>query len=139
MTADIKDFYCGTPVTDYECGDLPFDQIPDEIIQQCKLESVNGKVYFEIRKGMPGLKQAGVIAHDRLAKHLSKHGCKQCRFTPSLWRHEHLPVSFTLVVDDLGAKYVEKNAAQHLLDTLKQQYEMSEDWSGSNYLGLELK
>ena len=56
----------------YEYGHLPLELIPEEIIQQYNLNkiAVNGKVYFEIQKGMPGLKQAGIIAHERLAKHL---------------------------------------------------------------------
>ena len=30
--------------------------------------SINGKLYFEIRKGMNGLKQVSIIAHERLTK-----------------------------------------------------------------------
>ena len=55
-----------------------------------------------------------------------------------MWHYEHLPISFTLVVDDLGVKYVGQNAANHLIDTLRQQYEISQDWTGNFYLGLEL-
>ena len=69
---------------------------------------------------MPGLKQAGIIVHKRLAKHLNKHGYIQCRFTPSMWWHKQLPISFKPVVDDLGIKYVGKNIAENLLDTLRQ-------------------
>ena len=40
--------------------------IPDEIIEKYSLRklSSNGWVYLDIRKGMPGFKQAGHIAND---------------------------------------------------------------------------
>ena len=37
MTADIKDFYYGTPIDNYEYGHLPLELIPEEIIQQYNL------------------------------------------------------------------------------------------------------
>jgi len=57
---------------DYEYAQIALALIPDEIIAQYRLHSiaVNGKVYCEVCKGMPGLKQAGIIAHARLAKYL---------------------------------------------------------------------
>jgi len=66
MTMDIKDFFYRTLMEVYEYGFLPLDLIPDEIIQQYNLLKIasNGKVYFEIQKRMPGLKQAGIIAHN---------------------------------------------------------------------------
>jgi hypothetical protein len=36
-------------------------------------------------------------------------------------------ISFTLVVDDFGVKYVGKEHAMHLITILKQSYEISED------------
>ena len=32
ITMDIKDFYYGTPMNEYEYGFLPLDLIPDEIV-----------------------------------------------------------------------------------------------------------
>ena len=68
---------------------------------------------------MPGLKQAGTIANIRIGKHLNTRGYVQSTFVPSLWKHKTLPVSFTLVVDDLGIKHVGKKSINNLLDTLK--------------------
>jgi len=55
---DIKDFYYGTPMDDYEYEFLLLELVPDEIVQQYNLLKIscNGRVYFEIRKDMPGLK-----------------------------------------------------------------------------------
>ena len=74
MTLDIKYFYYGTVMARYEYMKLALDCIPDEIIEQyslCTLSS-DGWVYLEIRKGMPGIKQAGRITNDRLKLHLAQ-------------------------------------------------------------------
>ena len=58
--------------------------------------------------------------------------------TPGLFRHKTRLVWFTLVVDDFGIKYVGKEHAQHLLNVLKEFYEIEEDWTGSLYCGITL-
>jgi hypothetical protein len=115
---DIKNFYYGTPMSRYEYMKLHISKIPDEIIEEYNLASItttDGWVYMEIRKGMPGLKQAGRIANDRLTIHLAKFGYRPVPVTPSLWTHDTCPVDFSLVVDDFGVKYVGKEHAMHLL------------------------
>ena len=81
---------------------------PDEIIYQYNLHSIakDDWVYCKIRKGMPGLKQAGKIANERLKKHLANFGYASCKFTAALWKHNIRNITFTLVVDDFGIKYV---------------------------------
>ena len=66
MTLDIKDFYYGTTMDRYEHMKLSLACILDKLIDQYSLRmlSSDGWVYLEIRKGMPGLKQAGRIAND---------------------------------------------------------------------------
>ena len=84
--------------------------IPDEIIEQyslCTLSS-DGWVYLEIRKGMPGLKQSGRIANDRLKDHLAHFGFAPVPRTPALWKHDTKTILFSLVVDDFGVKYIGK-------------------------------
>ena len=73
-------------VEEYKYVRMSLDIIPEEIITQYELRkiAVNGWVYIEIRKGMPGLKQAGKIAHNRLKTHLEKYGYRPCRHTPAL-------------------------------------------------------
>ena len=138
FTLDIKDYYYCTPMTEEDHAQMPLTSIPTEI--QCNLRCiyVNEQVYLEVRKGMPALKQSGIIAHNRLSKNLEQavYECSQC--VPSLWRHKSLPISFTLVVDDFGAQHIGKDAVLRLIDTLRKQYVMFIDWSGSNYLGFVL-
>jgi hypothetical protein len=44
-----------------------------------------------------------------------------------------------LVVDDFGVKYVGKEHVDHLIQCIKQQYELTEDWTGDLYCGIKLK
>jgi hypothetical protein len=99
----------------------------------------NGAVYCEIRKGMYGLPQAGRIANDRLTKFLEPHGYTPVAVTPGLWKHHTRDITFTLVVDDFGVKYTDKNDAEHLMACLKENYVVKEDWEGTRYCGLTIE
>ena len=66
------------------------------------------------------------------------HGYTQSKHTPSLWTHKWRPVSFTLVVDDFGVKYVGEEHALHLLSVLREHYEVEVDWEGTKYCGIDL-
>lgn len=59
--------------------------------------------------------------------------------TPGLWKHITRPVQFTLTVDNFGVTYVEKHNAQHLIDALRRNYDVEEDWNGELYCGITLK
>ena len=49
------------------------------------------------------------------------------QFTSGLWRHVWRPVTFTLVVDDFGIKFTDDTHANHLIQTLKKEYEITTD------------
>jgi hypothetical protein len=66
-----------------------------------------------------GLPQAGILTQELLTKQLLKAGYIQSAVTPGFWRHEWQPISFTLVADDFGVKYINKTDAKHLLAVLK--------------------
>jgi hypothetical protein len=95
-------------------------------------------VHCEVRQGMYGLLQAGIIAPELLEERLLKAGHWQSKITPGYWKHNWRPISFTLVVDDFGVKYIRKEHVHHLTQTLKQHYEIKEDWEGNCYLGITL-
>jgi hypothetical protein len=108
---DLNDFYLGTPMTCYEYMRLHHDIIPQEIFNQYKLKDIttpDGWVYIEIRRGMYGLKQAGIIAYQQLKTQLATYDYYPVERTPSLWRHCTRSTAFCLVVDDFGVKYVGK-------------------------------
>ena len=140
-TADIKNFYLGTPLAEYEYMKLRLAIIPDEIIKQYNLLdiAVDGWVYCEIKKGMYGLPHAGKIANERLTKHLAPFGYTPSQTTPGLWKHNTRQLTFTLVVDDFGIKSTNPADVDHLLSALRQQYEITHDATGAIYCGLTLE
>ena len=58
---------------------------------------------------------------------------------PNLWKHEWRPVQFTLVVDDVGVKYVGEEHAIHLKATLKEHYTITTKWEGKRYIVITLE
>ena len=115
--------------------------LPEEIIAQNNLLQLasNGWVYLEVRKGMPGMKQAVRIANNRLKIHLAKFGYSPVAWTPSLWKHATKDICFSLVVDSFGVKYVGKDTADHIIQELKKLYTISIDWTGYLYCFLTIK
>ena len=108
---DVKNYYLGTPMANYKYMFIPITSIPNEIITHYKLLDIvhNGKVYMEIRRGMYGLPQAGILAKKQLIRFLGRYGYVPVRHPPALWRHTWRPISFCLVVDDFGVKKSAKN------------------------------
>ena len=91
-----------------------------EVVQQYNLHDVasNSWVYMEIRKGVPGLKQASRIANDRLQLQLAEFGYAPVARTLSLWKHVTEDITFSLVVNNFGVKYVGKENSDHLIQAL---------------------
>ena len=120
VTVNVKNFYLNTPMNRYEYMRISGQQILDDIIQLYKLKSlvVNGFVMVEIRKGMYGLSQAGIIANNHLQNHLAKSNYFPCQTIPSLYKHAIFDTIFTLVVDNFGIKYTSQKNALHSLDFL---------------------
>ena len=140
MTIDIKDFYLSTKLKRFEYLRLKLDDLPEDVIEHYKLHGKvkNGYVYVEIQGGMYGLPQAGLLAQELLETRLMKHGYTQSKTTPGFWTHKTRPIHFSLVVDDFGVKYVGQEHAEHLINVLKEHYQITTDWSGAKYLGLDL-
>ena len=48
------------------------------------------------------------------------------------------PIQFVLLVENFGIKYVGKEHALHLLNTLEQNYDITTDWEGTKFSGIDL-
>ena len=141
FTMDISNFYLGSPLDKPEYMRMPMKLMPDEIIEKYNLKKLehDGWVYVKIVKGMYGLPQAGKIANELLQKRLRMYGYHPVNFTPGLWTHLWRPIKFTLVVDDFGVKFNGLEHANHLKTTLERWYDITVDWEGSKYVGINLK
>jgi hypothetical protein len=114
--------------------------LPQETIEKYDLNELaqDEKVYIEIQKGMYGLPQAGILANELLQRNLAKYGYRPTTHTHGLWTHDTRPISFSLVVDDFGVKYVGREHAGHLMTCIKKNYNIPSDWNGTAYCGLTL-
>jgi hypothetical protein len=110
MCLDIKNFYLLPPLDQYEYMRIPFTLFPPWIAKQYDLANKihNGHIYLEMQSAVWGLPQAGMLAIKLPKKHLAPHGYYKCKQTPSPWKDTTGPISFTLVVHNLGVKYTRK-------------------------------
>lgn len=139
-TFDISNFYLCTPLDRPKYVRIHAPDIPDEFADEYHTETYEheGWVYFEIRKGVYGLPQAGTLANQLLEKRLSKHGYYQCPTTPGLWQHKWRPIVFCLIVNDFGVEYVGERHAKHLRDVLQKYYTITENLAGDLYAGINI-
>ena len=52
----------------------------------------DGYVYLEIRQGMYGLPQAGMLAHKQLENILNEEGKRKSSLNPGFWTHTTRPI-----------------------------------------------
>ena len=71
--------------------------------------ALNGYIHLEMRRAVWGLPQAGILANKCLRHKLAQFGYFESTNTLGLWYHESRPITFTLVVDDFGVKYENKD------------------------------
>ncbi len=141
MCLDIKLFYLTADLEYYEYMKMPLSLFPPWIIDQYQLHThaKDGMVHIEMRKAVYGLPQAGILANKKFRRMLKPHGYLEHENTPGLWYHTTRPISFTLVVDDFGVKYVGREHVEHLIRCLKHTYTLTEDWTGATYCGITLE
>jgi hypothetical protein len=141
LVIDIHNFYLNIPLGRFEYMVINLSSLPQETIDKYDLIELaqDGKVYIEIQKGMYGLPQAGILANELLQRNLAKDGYRPTPHTHGLWKHNAHPISFSLVVDYFGFKYVGREHAEHLMECIKKNYNISSDWNGSAYCGLALE
>jgi hypothetical protein len=120
---------------------MKLELFPQDVINEYGLQNkvdADGNVFCKVKRGMYGLPQARWIAQELLTKQLLKAGYMLNAVTPGFWQHKWQPISFTLIVDNVGVKYINKTDAEHLLAVLKQDYECDMDWVGTLYLSLTI-
>ena len=141
LLADINFLNLNIPINRFEYMRIPVKHILDDIMSQYALQSlvINSYVLVEIRKGMYGLPQTGLISQKRLNAHLLKFGYTKYEHTSGLYAHTTRATTFTLVVDNFGIKYCSTDDAIHLLTCLRALYEITTDWTGSLYIGFTLQ
>ena len=141
MTIDIKDHFYSTPMQLPEHMKVHYRHIPQDIRRKYNLDqkvTADGYVYIKIKKGMPGLKQAAILAYQHLKNCLLPFGYYPVPGTSGLWKHKKRPTVFCLCVDDFGIKYWSKEDANHLERAIATKFKYTIDNEGKNYCGLTL-
>ena len=87
---------------------------------------------------MYGLKQAVRLAYDALVTNLKRNGYAPDKYCPNIWTHETRQTTFCLCIDDFGVKYFNQADDEHLITSLRENYEITTDWTGSHFCGLNI-
>ena len=101
---------------------IALSEFLEHIIKQYNLreKEMNGYVYLDIIRSIYSLPQSGALSNKVLNINLAPYGYFEVIYTPGLWQQITRPISFSLVVDEFGVKYINKVDADHLiaLDTM---------------------
>ena len=115
---------------------------PEETIKKHNLEQYienDGWIHFEIGKGMCSIPETGRLANDLLRSRLKKYGYIEATHTLGYCKNVWKPISWTLIVDDSGFKYTNKQHVDKLLKIMSQWYVMKMDWECTSFGGITLK
>ena len=116
MCVDAGNFYLATPLDYPEYMRILVELVPQEFIDASNLAS---KIKFTTIR---------CFSQQTTEKRLEEHDYYKVDHTPGRFTHKTCPIWFTLVVDDFEVKYIGKQHAGHLMNVLKQHYDMEEDW-----------
>ena len=125
----------------YECMLMKLTDFPMNFQQQYNIQAhaKNGYVYIEIRRSIYNFPQSGKLANKYLQEKLRPHRYYEVSHTPVLWKYAYCPIDFSFVVDNFGVQYVGEDNKHHLIDSLKEDFAISEDWTWGLYYEINLK
>ena len=127
---NIGNMYTNSRLDTPEYMRIHINNIPEEVQEEYNVAQYvknDEYVYCEINGALYGLAQAGYIANKDLIKHLAPFSNYPSKKTPGLWLHKTRPVQFALVLNDFGAKYVNKDDINHLLEVVESKYPLKVD------------
>ena len=82
---------------------------------------------MRIKKGMYGLKQAGIIANQELVKNMAPFGYHPMQHTSGLWVHDNRNTIFSLVFEIFCVQYSSTEDADHFLNDPRAKYLITVD------------
>jgi hypothetical protein len=140
---DIKDAYLTATLDIPEYMTIPVSYFPKRCRARFGLaQLLDGTMtYWRIDKALYGMPQAGLLFQNDLTQHLAAHGYRRSKTTECLYVHDTLNISFLAWVDDFLIKFNRSDRAtiDHLLAALRTKYEITVDWTASNYVGLDIR
>jgi hypothetical protein len=109
LTTDICDYYLlGTPMDTTEFMRVPVKYISEAIMLKHQLAGLvhNNAVIMQLNKKEFMVLNRRDGSPKRPVAHLAERGYEQTEHTPCIFKHITNSVTFTLVVDDFGVKYI---------------------------------
>ena len=140
-SCDLKYFFLASPMSSPEYMKIPYKYFPQDIRIQYNLDDIvhtDNYIYCKINKGMYGLKQAAILAYNKLSNHLKTAGYKPITGSNGMWKHTTNSITFCLCVDDFGVKYHTKDDMHNFLNMLGKHYDYTVDWTGRNFCGMTM-
>ena len=141
MTIDAKDFFLHGSSGRKEYMRIPLKYFSDKDMEKYNVNNFikegDKSVLVEISGNMYGLVNAAHVAQKDIVKLLNANGFIETN-TPQLYKHKTKNIQFSLVVDDFGVKYTDKADAEFLIKAIETEYEVSVDWDGKLYLGMNI-
>ena len=80
-----------------------------------------------------------MLANKLLRTRLNKEGYFEANTTPGFWKPKWRPIQFLKLVDDFGIEYVGERHIHCMRGVLKQHYEITEDWAGAKFAGIDIE
>ena len=114
--------------------------LPEHVQQQYNIQALsnNGYVYIEIRRSIYDPPQA-----DKLSKNTYKTNSGHMDIMkwviPQASGNIYPSQFISIFVDDFGVKHIGENNGRHIIDSLKEEFTISEDWKGGLYRGINLE
>jgi hypothetical protein len=142
-TFDISNFYFCTPLDRPEYIKIKLSDIPQEFIDEYNLLTIftiigSTSKSAKASTACPNLASLLINSLPNIWPRKATTS-DQCECTPGLWCHKWRPIVFTLIVDDFGVEYEGEVHAIHLRDTIKEHYNITENWKGDLYSGINLE
>jgi hypothetical protein len=140
MCLDIKNFYLTAALEYFEYMKIPLTLFPAWIVEQYDLtkQALNRYVHLEMKRAVWELLQAGILANKCLRCKLAPFGYNESTNTSGLQCNKTRLITFTLVVNNFGVKYVNKENVNHLISSIKKYHSLTKDWTRNLYCGIQL-
>ena len=125
MTIDLKDMLLHTPMEHPEEMKLSYKYFPQDIRIKYNLSSLltsAGYIYIKIIKGIYGLKQEALLAHQQLSTLLINGRHRPIVGPNNMWKHVAREILFCLCVDGFRVKIYSKEDLECLQNTVQKTY-----------------
>ena len=138
---DVNNYYLGTPMDNYEYMFIPINQIHRKsltIIIYTTLY-IKAKSMWKFAVVCTAFPKQESSPKNNFIHFLGSYSYSPVPHTPGLWCHQWRPITFCLVVNDFGVKYIGKEHADHVIQCLRNHYkEIEIVWAGKRFCGIQI-